>query len=185
MAVVRTLKADVASLFANIRRAKEAVLRTDAAETSTDPAQDCPRLRQGSDRVADETSQPRDDAGFEFLPSNKQPESLVRAEVVRALKRNVAAVFAQARARKSLASSANDTAASATAASESVLCRLEDIHDYDPELCIALKRNDPQTTLVTDEAAQPEKQPIRTKPKPQPRRPGLSLQRWLSKTKKS
>ena len=33
IAVVRTLKADVASLFANIRRAKEAVLRTDAAET--------------------------------------------------------------------------------------------------------------------------------------------------------
>ena len=121
MAVVRALEANVASLFANIRRAKEAVLRTDAAETSTDPAQDCPRLRQGSDRVTDETSQPRDDADLEFLPSNKQPESLVRAEVARTLRRNVAAVLAQARARKSLASSANGAAASATAASESVL----------------------------------------------------------------
>ena len=40
-------------------------------------------------------------------------------------------------------------------------------------------------TIVTDEAAQPEKQPIKSKPKPQPRRPALTLQRWPSKIKKS
>ena len=63
-----------------------------------------------------------------------------------------------------------------------MLCRLEDIHEYDPEIRIALKRSDPQMTLVTNEAAQPEKQPIEAKRKPQPRRPGLTLQRWPWKT---
>ena len=66
-----------------------------------------------------------------------------------------------------------------------MLRRLEGIHEYDPEMRIALKRNDLQMAIVTDEVAQPEKQPIKTKAKPQPRRPGLALQRCTSKTKKS
>ena len=84
-----------------------------------------------------------------------------------------------------MASSANDIVAKATPASELLLCRLDQIHEYDPEIRIGLQSNDHQMTTVDDEAAQPEKQPIEATPKPQPRRPGLTLQRWPGESEKS
>ena len=63
--------------------------------------------------------------------------------------------------------------------------RLEDIHEYTPEIRIALKRNNPHITTVNDKAAQPEKQTIEATSVPQRRRPGVTLHRWPGKPKKS
>ena len=84
-----------------------------------------------------------------------------------------------------MASSATATAAKPTPASEVQFYRLDRIHTYDPEIRIGLKSNDPRMMPVDDEAAQPEKQPTEASPKPQPRRPGLTLRRWPGKTEKS
>ena len=108
-----------------------------------------------------------------------------RSAVSRKLKESVASLFAQARTRKSVASSAKDIAAEPTPASEFVHCRLEQIHEYEPEVRAGVKCKDPQMTTVDDEAAQPEKQPTEAPPQPQPRRPGLTLRCWPGKTEKS
>ena len=74
-----------------------------------------------------------------------------RSAVFRILKESVASLFAQARARNSLTSSAKGTAAEPTPASEFVHCRLEQIHEYDPEVRVGVKSKDPQMTTVDDE----------------------------------
>ena len=84
-AVFQSLKADAASFFAQIRRAKA----NDAAETSTAAATVCLRALHGSDSARDGASQPRNDADLEFVASNKQQENPDRAEVARTLRRSV------------------------------------------------------------------------------------------------
>ena len=76
-----------------------------------------------------------------------------RSAVSRKLKDSVATLFAQTRAREPVASSAKNRAAELTPASEVVHCRLEQIHEYDPEVSVGVKSKDPQMTTVDDEAA--------------------------------
>ena len=137
-AVVQSFKADVASLFAQIRRAKANGPTSDHAAQAV--------VRRGATAP----------------PATAAPEDV----------RNVCL----------------DDIHSLSAEERITLKRTDarmNIHEYDLEIRVGLKRSDPQMTLVTNQAAQPEKQPIEAKRRPQPRRPGLTLQRWPGKTKKS
>ena len=131
--------------------------------------------------VDDEAAQPEKQP----IVDDEEADLQSRCAVSRRLKESRASLFAHARTRKSVASSATATAAKPTPASEVQFYRLDRIHTYDPEIRIGLKSNDPRMMPVDDEAAQPEKQPTEASPKPQPRRPGLTLRRWPGKTEKS
>ena len=118
-----------------------------------------------------------------------------RAAVAQSLEAEVASLFAQIQRAKANGPTSDHAAQSvltcratappATAAPEDIqnACPV-DIHSSPAEERKALKRTDARMA-VTNAAAQAEKQPVETKPVPQPRRSGLTLQRWPGKTKKA
>ena len=88
------------------------------------------------------------------------------------------------RKTKPLAAAASASASSANATRESPQVLLKDIHEYTPEMRIALKRNDAHMS-VCDAVAQPEKEAVQATVPSQPRRAVLMMQRWHRKTKES
>ena len=94
------------------------------------------------------------------------------------------AVFAKRRQTKPLAAGASASASSANTPIESLQVSLKDIHEYTPEMRIALKRNDARMS-VCDAVALPEKKTVQATVLSQPRRAGLMMQRWPKKPKES
>ena len=132
----------MASLFANARRAKSIVLSSRTTAPATTAATEGLRDRHYSDSHADDAHQVRDDEDHVGQSSDAEAGEQSRAAVVQSFKADVASLFAQARTRKSVASSAKDIAAERTSASEVVHCRLEQIHEYDPEVSVGVKSKD-------------------------------------------
>ena len=120
--------------------------------------------------------------------SDEEPVEQSRAAVARARKADVAAFFAQVRHGKTIVGSASATASSATTARERLRVSLDSIPDLPSDMRIALERGDAHMSVsdaVAQPVEQPAKQPTAASPKPQPRRPGLTLRRWPGKTEKS
>ena len=137
----------------------------------------------------------RDDEDHAGQCSVAEADEQNRAAVAQLFKADVASLFAQIRRAKATGRTSDHAAQSvlicratappATSAPEDVQKAYPvDIHSLSAEETIALKRTDARMT-VTNAAAQAEKQPVEAKRVPQPRRPGLTLQRWPGKTKKS
>ena len=183
-AVTRALKADVARVFAQARRPKTIVGISSATATSATNAREPLCFSHCGDGQPDEAQQTRHDDDFEVQHSDEQPDQKSRADVARTLRADVSALFARARQTKPLVASASATASSATAARESLRVSLDSIPELTADMRIALKRGDAHMS-VSDAVAQPEKQPVQATQGSQPRRAGLMMQRWPSKTKES
>ena len=151
--------------------------------------------RQYSDSAPDDAQQLRDDEDHAGQCSVAEADEQNRAAVAKSFKADVASLFAQIRRAKANGPTSDHAAQSvltcratappATSAPEDIrnACPV-DIHSLSAEEIIPLKRTNARMT-VTNAAAQAEKQPTEASPKPQPRRPGLTLRRWPGKTKKS
>ena len=167
--------------------------RTTALATTA--ATESLRIRQYSDSAPDDAQQLRDDEDHAGQCSVAEADEQNRAAVAQSLKADVASLFAQIRRAKANGRTSDHAAQSvltcratappATATPEDIRNAWPvDIHSLSAEERIALKRTDARMT-VTNAAAQAEKQPVEAKPVPQPRRPGITPQRWPGKTKKS
>ena len=144
-----------------------------ATEESTAPCQNATE--------AEETEHEHDG---DLQLSDEEPVQESRAAFARARKADVASFFAKVRLVKTIVPSADAT----DEEKERLRVCLQSIKELPADMRIALKRGDAHMSVsdaVAQRVEQPAKQPTAASPKPQPRRPGLTLRRWPGKTEKS